>query len=332
MSEIAIYSGSTVIYWSSIIIALGIAAWFCLSYALYTANGGRGAAMWIFLPIAVLLSVFFSRFLHWYCHSEMYSGMLSAITDFSYGGYCLPGMLLGIFLAGMIVKALHLIPSAGDFFDALSPGAALGIALIRLSAFFNSSCRSTIIITDPRFQHLPLGIAVPTSTGLIEYRFATFFVQFLLMLILAVFLFVFYCRRHDIPMKRGLQRGNTALIFLLFYNAMEIVMDSTRYDSSFFRLNGFVSVVQIVGALTVGGILIYYSINSVKANGFKFYHPLIWIGFAAGLGLTGYFEYLVQRHGSWFLKCYAVMTLGCILMSAAAYVSYLTVCIKKKAD
>ena len=36
MSGIAIYTGSTVIYWSGIIIALGAAACFALSYALYT--------------------------------------------------------------------------------------------------------------------------------------------------------------------------------------------------------------------------------------------------------------------------------------------------------
>ena len=35
MNPIAIYSGNTVIYWSSIIICLGVAAWFALSFALY---------------------------------------------------------------------------------------------------------------------------------------------------------------------------------------------------------------------------------------------------------------------------------------------------------
>ncbi len=330
MSEIAIFSGSTIIYWSAIIIALGVASGFCLSYALYTAHNGKAAAMWVFFPIAVFLSVLFCRFIHWYCHAEQYAGFFSAITDYSNGGYCLPGMFLGILIAGLIVKALHLCDSSAALFDAIAPGAALSIALIRLSAFFNASTRSTIIITNPKFQHLPLGVAVPTSTGLIEYRFATFFIQFILMMILAVVLVFFYCRRHDIPMKRGLQNGQTCFVFMIFFSATEVVLDSTRYDSSFLRLNGFVSLVQIIGALTLLGILIYFSINSVKANGFKFYHPILWVVFLVGVGLTGYFEYLVQRHGSWYLKCYTVMSIGCALMAAADYFSYLSVCSKER--
>ena len=81
MEAIAIYSGSTIIYWSSIVICLAVAAWFALSYSLYTANGGNKDDMWIFLPIAVFLSVLFSRFIHWYCHTEQYSGMFSALSD-----------------------------------------------------------------------------------------------------------------------------------------------------------------------------------------------------------------------------------------------------------
>ena len=37
-ASIAIYSGSMVIYWSSIVIGLGLAACLCLSLALFTAN------------------------------------------------------------------------------------------------------------------------------------------------------------------------------------------------------------------------------------------------------------------------------------------------------
>ncbi len=330
MSEIAIYSGNTIIYWSAIIITLGIAAGFCLSYSLYTANGGRGAAMWVMLPIALFLSVLFCRFIHWYCHAEQYPGMFKAITDYSNGGYCLPGMFIGIFLAGIIVKSLHITRSASGLFDALAPGTALCIAFIRLSSLFNSSCRSTIIIQNTKFQHLPIGIAVPTSTGLIEYRFATFFIQFLIMMLITVFLVVFYGRRNKVPMLWGLQKGHTAIIFMALYGAVEVVLDSTRYDSSFFRLNGFISLVQIVSALALLAALVYYSVASLKARGFKFYHVIIWLVFLGGLALVGYFEYLVQRHGNWYIKCYTVMSLGAVLMFASSFVAYFTVCEKKE--
>ena len=330
MSEIAIYSGHTIIYWSAIIITLGIAAGFCLSYALYTANGGRGSAMWVMLPIALILSVILCRFIHWYCHAEQYPGMIKAITDYSSGGYCLPGMFIGIFLAGMIVKALHLTDSASALFDAMAPGTALCIAFIRLSSLFNSSCRSTIIIQSPHFKHLPVGIAVPTSTGLIEYRFATFFIQFLIMMLMTVFLVVFYCRRNKVSMRWGVQRGHIAIIAMALYGAVEVVLDSTRYDSSFFRLNGFISLVQIVSAVTLLAALVYYSIASIKGRGFKFYHILFWLVFIGGLALVGYFEYLVQRHGNWYIKCYTVMSIGALLMFASTFATYLTVCEKEE--
>ncbi len=332
MNPIAIYSGNTVIYWSSIIICLGVAAWFALSFALYVSHGGRAAAMWVLLPLAAALSVPFSRIIHWYCHAEQYAGLASALTDYSTGGYCLPGMLLGVFLAVLIVSKLRFADSAAELFDALAPGAALGLALIRLSALFNSSCRSTIIIRSETFQHLPIGSGITTSSGGTEYRFATFFVQFMLLLVLMALLLRFYRRSRGAVMKRGVQRGHVAMIFLVFYSAMELVLDSTRYDSSFLRLNGFVSLVQIVSAVSILLVLIYYSRQSVRANGLRPYHWLLWVGYFATLAATGAFEYLVQRHGNWYLLCYSVMSVSCLGMAVTVLVMYRTLLVKRAAD
>ena len=68
MNPIAVYSGSTVLFWSSIVIFLGLAASLFLSLALHRANGGRTAAMLLFLPLAIVLSVPICRVIHWYCH------------------------------------------------------------------------------------------------------------------------------------------------------------------------------------------------------------------------------------------------------------------------
>ena len=53
MNQIAVCVGDTFIYWSSVIIFLGIAACFALTYALYTSHGGRGSALWLLLPLAI---------------------------------------------------------------------------------------------------------------------------------------------------------------------------------------------------------------------------------------------------------------------------------------
>ena len=329
---IAVYAGNTIIYWSAIIICLGVLAWFCLSYAVYVPGGGRASAMWFTLPVACVLSVFFSRFLHWYCHAEQYESLKTAMTDYATGSYCLPGVLLGVVLAAGLSRLLRFAKNTGELLDALAPGAALGFAFIRLSSLFNSSCRGKMVITDPAYQRLPLGSGVSSASGTVEYYFAAFFIHFLLLLLLTALLLSFHYRRDRRPVKSGSVYGHTALLFLLLYSATEVVLDSTRYDSSFFRSNGFVSMVQIVSALCMLGVLVYYSVHSIRANRLRFYHWLLWLLFLAAAGCAGYLEYLVQRHGEWYLKCYSAMSGSVLLMALAAYLLYLTVCQRRKKE
>lgn len=327
---IAVYTGEIIIYWSSAVICLAVAAWFCLSMAVYLPNGGRASAMWVLLPLASALSVFFARAIHWYCHAEQYTGFASAFQNFSLGSYCMPGVFLGVVLAVLLVRLLHLCDSASALFDALAPGAALGMGLIRLSFLFNRADRGKIIVTDPAFQHLPVASAVTDAGGTVEYHFATFFVQFLLLLLLSALLLAFYYRRRRVRMKSGSAQGHTALLFLLLYSAAEVVLDSTRYDSSFLRSNGFVSLVQILSALCLLGVLVYYSIHSVRANGLRFWHVLCWVLFLAAVGGAGYLEYLVQRHGDWYLRCYGAMSGCCLGICLIVYGLYLSTCKRRK--
>ena len=117
MNPIAISTGSTVIYWSAVVIALGIAAGFALSYSLYISHGGRSAAMWLLLPLALLFSVPLCRAIHWYCHPEQYTSFIRAITEYSTGSYCLPGALLGTFLAALVVRGLGLTGNMARLLD-----------------------------------------------------------------------------------------------------------------------------------------------------------------------------------------------------------------------
>lgn len=333
MNPIAIYSGSIVIYWSAAVITLGIIAGFFLSLSLYSSDGGSTAAMWVLLPLATVLSVFFARVIHWYCHLEQYAGFISAMTNFKVGSYCLPGMLLGTTLAAWLVKKLGLADSTAKLLDALAPGEALTIAMIRLSALFNSSCRSKIIVTNPALQRLPFATELASAS---EYRFATFFVQFLLMLVVTVILAVFWCRRRNLPMRGGDRKsGHVQRMFLVLYGVPELLFDSTRYDSSFAHFTllkslnpyaGFVSLVQVISAIAALCVLIHYSKVSIRANGLKLYQWLMWALFAVSVAGVGVSEYLVQRHGDWYLRCYAVMALSCVAMIASIVVLYRSCC------
>ncbi|MBQ3211156.1 MAG: prolipoprotein diacylglyceryl transferase [Oscillospiraceae bacterium] len=332
INPIAVYTDSLTLYWSAIVIALGIAACLSMSLALYTSYAGSGRALWVMFPPAVVFSVFFSRLLHWYCHTEQYAGFINALTDYSAGGYVLPGAILGVFLAALLVRSLGFTDNVSRLLDAVAPGGALAIAFIRLSALFNSSCRGKIAVKTPALQHLPLASPV-YSGGADDYRFATFFVQFLLMLLIFGILYRFYTRRRNRPMKGGLSRdGHTARLFLLLYGAVELIMDSTRYDSSFLPFNGFVSSVQIISAVLVVYVLVYYSVLSVRVNGLRFSHWLMWLLSIAALGGGGMCEYLVQRHGDWYLKCYGGMGLCILVLCLIGWNLYKGCCAKYKTE
>jgi phosphate/sulfate permease len=123
-------------------------------------------------------------------------------------------------------------------------------------------------------------------------------------LVLFVVLAVFYTRGRN----KGLRDGDTCLIFLLIYGASQVVLDSTRYDSLFFRSNGFVSVVQVLGALGLGLTIFLFSRRMVKNFGFKFWQIPLWLFMAAGIGCAGFMEYYVQRRGNEAAFAYSVMS------------------------
>ena len=323
MNPIFISSGSTVIYYSGVIIALAVAVCFAISMSLYTSYAGNGRALWVLLPIAVVLSMFFCRFLHWYCHEEQYTGIFGALFDFSGGGYVLPGAIFGTWLASKLVEKLGFTDNVPRLLDAVAPGGALCVALIRLSALFNGSCRSKIAVETPLLQRLPF--AVQVSTG--EYRFATFFIQFLIMLIIFPVLYRFCCRSRSHPMKGGIgEDGHVARMFLLLHSAVELIMDSLRNDSSYMHFNGFVSIVQMISALTILGLVIYYSVWSIRINGRRPLHFICWGVWFASLAGVGLSEYFVQRHGDWYMKCYTIMALSLVVMCYTVIRLYRSCC------
>lgn len=328
MNPIAMILGSHVIYWNAIVIVLGVAACFCLTMALFTAHGGRAAAIWLLLPLAIALSLPLARFINWYCHSEKYLSFWKAMTDYSRGDYCLAGVILGTALAGLIVRLLGFTQNLRRLYDCLAPGAALGIAMIRLSELFTNADRAKAVVTNPSFQRLPFSTEI-TSTG--EWRIATFFFQFVMMLLIFLLLMRFFVKRRRWPMKDGLPRdGHVALMFLTWLSALDLMADSSRYDASFLRLNGFVSMVQIVSAVTLLLVLIVYSRRSIRVNGLRARLVILWVVFFLAVGLTGFLEWLVQRHGNWHLSCYTLMSLSCLTLAIVNYRAYLSVCGEKK--
>ena len=330
MNQIAVCIGGIVIYWSAIVIFLAVAVCFAFAYGLYAANGGKKSAMWAMLPIAVVLGAVLSRLIHWYCHAEQYSGLVGALTDFGAGDYCLPGAFFGVVIAVLIVKALRLTDSAGKMFDCIAPAATLGVAVLRMSALFNVSCRGKIQINNPSLQFLPLASPVTTANGTVEYRLATFCIEFIVMLVLFLIVMHYFNKRRSWPMKGDTPvHGNVALLYLAFYGATQVILDSSRYDSSFLPINGFVSLVMILGAVSLAGVMVYYTVMSVRANGFMVKQAIMWVIFLAAAGGAGYMEYLVQRYGNMYIPVYSGMAALLLIMCILVVIMYHTVCLTK---
>ena len=326
MDKIAFYSGSTAIYWNSVILTLAAATAICFFLAFYLGKSGNGAAGFAVVPVSMVLSLVFARFFHWYCQSDSYTGFSAAMTNYAEGGYALMGVFLGCVLAAALTRVICLHRNLPEMLDAMSMAACAGMAVGRLSALFNASDRGQVLMN---FRSLPIASPVNNAvSGAVEYRLATFALQSMVALALFIGLAVFYNKGQ----KRGkLRDGDTCLLFLLLYGASQVVLDSTRYDSLFFRSNGFVSVVQVLGAVALVLAVILFSRRMVKARGFRAWQILLWLLIAAAIGGAGYMEYYVQRRGNEALFAYSVMS-GCLLfvILLTLLIRFLAVRVEKK--
>ena len=339
MTEIAVFTGDITIYWSSIVICLGLAAGLCMTLALYPMDHRHNTAVWVFFPVALVLSILLSRLIHWYSHIEYYPSLLSALLDYSGGGFCIQGIILGCLFAALLVRLVRLTPSAGELLDALAPGLALALALIRLSSLFSANCRGRIVITNPVFQRLPFAVSWTDAAGNVEYRLATFFLEFLLLLIIALVLLIFYLNHRSEPLWEGFSNhGNVARLFLVLVGAVEIIADSTRYDSAlmhFFlikKLNpyaSFISIAQVFSAVCILLVFIHYMKISVRVNGFSWYHvaaPIFFVLCLVGVGFFG--EYQVQRTAR-YVRCYLWQGGSLIALTILVFLIYRSCVVKE---
>lgn len=320
MEKIAFISGGTFIYWSSIILALAVVTAVCFYAATYLARGGNTTGMALAVPMIALLGLVLGRFVHWYSRTDAYTSFGEAMTNFSSGGFALMGAFWAALITVGVLRMLRLIPSAGKMLDALAIGGGIGIAVGRLGSLFNASDRGVAL---PETVGFPFAAPVVNDvSGLVENRLATFMIQSMVTAFIVAALVVFMLVSH--MRKKRIKDGDVCLLFLLAYGALQIVCDSTRYDSLFLRSNGFISIVQIMGLVAMVIPLVLFSIRMVKVGGFKIWYLAIWIGSVALMGLGGYMEYHVQRHGDQAAFAYTVMsTCLVILIGLGILIRYL---------
>lgn len=311
MDRIAYIYGEVFIYWSSIVLTLAAVAAILLFLGVYLYKYENILAAAVVVPLSIVLSLVFGRFMHWYCRADSYVSFASAMTDYSFGGYALMGVFAGCALAAVIVRRLKLAENLPGMLDCMSIAGCAGIAVGRLACFFNSQDRGQIIAS---VRSLPWVYPVVNGvSGTQEFRLATFVIQAMV----TALIFVALVLLTRVPRKRR-EDGDLTLIFLLLYGASQIVLDSTRYDSLFFRSNGFVSIVQVLSALALGLACVVFSLRLVKRHGFERRYLALWLEFIALVGLGGYMEYHVQRHGDQPVFAYTCMS--CALVGIVAIV------------
>ena len=120
MDKLAYIGSNYSIYWNSVILTLAAAAAICFFLCFYLHKTGNAVAAFTAVPLSILLSVVFARFFHWYCRDDSYAGFLTAMTDYTSGGYALMGVFLGCFLTALILRLCKLHDSLPGMMDCMS--------------------------------------------------------------------------------------------------------------------------------------------------------------------------------------------------------------------
>ena len=296
----------------TVILILGAVTAVCVFLWLYLSGEGRAPGALVLL--AGVLSLLFARLCHWYFRPDAYESLWKALTDFSQGGYALMGVFFGSILAAAGLGAAGILRDLPEALDCMAIAGAAGIAVGRLASMCGTSDHGMRLEGAPGLPWAhPI---VNPASGLLEYRFATFLFQALAAG--AVFGVLLWLRKKKHP-----RPGDAFLLFLTLYGASQILLDSTRYDGLYLRSNGFVSAVQVLCALALVFAAGVYTAKAARA------WPrivLAWLDIGCGLGLAGYMEYYVQRHGDRAVLAYSVMALalaaavlGVLLLRRAVY-------------
>ena len=318
MEKVAFIIGETFIYWSSIILVFAASAAIFLFLALYIGKSRNIFGAAVILPMAVVLSMVLGRLVHWYCRTDAYESLYQALTDYFSGGYALMGVFFGCIIVACLLRLLRIVKNLPELLDCMAISGGVGIVVGRFASFFNTSDRGIILegITE-----LPMVFPVNNAvTGEVEYRMATFMLQAITTAVItAVVLIVWLLGQRK---NHKIKDGDAAFLFLLAYGASQIVFDSTRYDSLYMRTNGFISIVQILGAVGLVLGIVVFSVRLVKALRFKWWFIPIWVAMLALIGVAGYMEYYVQRHGHLYVFANNTMSgclLGAIVLAVVVY-------------
>ena len=300
MNQVAFILENTTIYWHSIVLALCVMTGICFFMACCSHMKMPGLYAAATVLTSLVLSLLISRLMYWYSRADSFKSLLQALTTPASGSYSLAGVFISCALSALLMG--RIFGSLPKLLDCMSVAGCAALCLGRLSNFFTTADRGQIVT---EMTYLPWAYPVMNAaSGMPDYRLATFVFQSIIAGILFLVLAgLFFSDRK----KTHIPHGDITLLFLLIYSASQVLLDSTRYDSLYFRSNGFVSIVQVLCAAVLGVCVILVSVRAARAKGVQRWMIGVWVLFAALFGLAGYMEYYVQRHGKLAFFSYSVM-------------------------
>ena len=324
MDGTAIYIGSLKLGWGFIIVIPAVLAWLSLCMSLY---GGRRVHVFpVMFPMVSVFSIFISRAIYWYSHYELYNGFSDALSGIfkgalADGGYEVYGILSGLIIAAFLAGRMKGSGGSLAILDVSAPATAFLTGFLFLSDAFSDKCRSKFVFDISTYSP---SMFFTVDADSVTVRLAVYLVYFMLFTAAGFFMLIIYTRFKDRKMcDGGRNNGMVFLLFLNVYGAISVICDSARYDSSYFRSNGFVSMIQIFSALVFIACMVLFSKRVIKGRGFKPYMIFIWLFFTAAVAGTVYAEYYIQRHMGAFKEGYAGMAAGLLTAFSCIFITFL---------
>jgi len=360
MNQIAFFINGTCIHWDSVVITLASIGAICIFLSLYIKKTDDCFAAFSIIPVAVIMSLIFSRALYAYGYGEVYGfSFFSFLSNlgkyllFKLLALCCPVGALTLQSAGFLeIQNLETLLSAsgnssGDGYVLLGVfiGCMASVLLTKYIGIHNQipavldcmciagsagiaagrlSCFFNVSnrgkVIDSAFFSLWVQPVNNAVTGIVEQRLATFLIQSGVASILFLFLMLF--ERYCKQRKNG----DVALLFSLIYCSSQFVLDSTRYDSLKLRSNGFISIVQIASMLVLIVCVAIVMRKLINVRGFKKSYILL-CGLMIGLIISAaYMEYFVQRYSNRAGFAYGIMSIslcGVVAITLFAYIQQL---------
>lgn len=300
MDKIAWILGDVSIRWSPFLLMLAVLSGILFFFSAGMSSKRPATAQMPAVPLALILSMFFGKILHGYFLPDAPEG------------YVLMGAFAGCLCAVGILKLVGVERNPGRLLDQFAIGGSAAIGLGRLSGFFTAENRGQIVTSS--FGRLFAAQVTNVTSGETEERLAVFLLQAIAAGLIFLILLAVDRKNRKMNCHRD---GDVALLYLLTYTASQIVLDSLRYDALHLRSNGFIGAVQLCCALTFVCVIGILASRGMRKKGFRILPALTLLLIGVCIGVAGYMEYFVQRHGAQALLGYAVMSAAMLVATAA---------------